>query len=327
MAVKQTSTQGSWLQGGSTSAGTTLQPAKNTVQVTAPATTWQNTYNPQTVGTYYDQPAGPAAPQNPTPAPEPAPDPYARWGGYANYKAQEDNFNQTKNLTYGSITDSINDTVAGTKSSILDYLSSYQQQQSAIDKSGVKAELGREQKRVGILDMVGSGLRNGQIMLNNANAANSSASEQIARGYGRLGQKQMIAANTGYNLEQEDIKDTQDALGIATANFKRKYGEDKVTAANTITSNAVAALSALDNQAANSGVGGDIDVESEKARIRNQATAELNMLDSIFDEGIAKIKPADRMTNYAEANKLMYGGYVPESGMGFESTLPIYTLG
>lgn len=329
--VKQASS--GWSIQGSTKAGSTLQPAKNTVQTTAPATTFQNTYNPQQYSGYnpqaYSAPAAPASPaaDDPYIPPTPPPDPYARWGGYAGYKAAEDNYNQTKNLTYGSITDSINDTVAGTRSSILDFITSYDQQQQAINKQAKRNELAREEKRVGILDMIGQGLRNGQVTLNNANATSSSAAEQIAKAYSRMGQKQMMSANKDYNLGQEDINDIQSALGTSLQTFKRKYGEDKTSAANKIVQNAVGALSSLNSMAAGNGVGGSINVEAEKARILGEASASLNALDTVFNEGVAKVKPTTREQNRADAHKLLYGDYVPENRLGFETTLPIYTLG
>ena len=331
MAVKQVSNGGISLQGGS---GSLVQPAAS-----LPITTYnpQQTYTAQQLqptvdgsinqsgSGLYTMDTGSTTDQ--TPVYQAPVDPYAKWGGYENYSRILNEYNSTKNLTYGSITDAINDTVTGTKSSILDFLTNYEQQQKDIDKQGVRSELGRESKRLGILDMIGQGLRNGQVTLNNNNASNSSAAGEIAKAYGRMGQKQMVAANTGYNLEQSDIADAQDALGINVSTFKRKYGEDKQTATNKIVQNAVAALSSLDQQVASSGVGDDIDVEAEKNRIRNEALSALGALDTVFDEGVAKVKPADRMTNRAEAFKLMNSGYVPQNDLGFETTLPIYTLG
>lgn len=327
--VKQASS--GWSIQGMTNAGSTLQPAKNTVQTTAPATTLQNTYNPQPDSYNPQAYSAPVAftsdPYQPPAAPYVPPDPYARWGGYAGYKAAEDNYNQTKNLTYSSITDSINDTVAGTKSSILDFLTSYDQQQGAINKQSKRNELAREEKRVGILDMIGQGLRNGQVTLNNANATSSSAAEQIAKAYSRMGQKQMMSANKDYNLGKEDINDIQSALGTSLETFRRKYGEDKTSAANKIVQGAVSALSSLNSMAAGNGVGGGINVEAEKARILGEASASLNALDTVFNEGVAKVKPTTREQNRADAHKLLYGDYVPENALGFETTLPIYTLG
>lgn len=304
-----------------------LQPAA-TIQQVQPAATYTSISPAANLYTDPGGGGGGGGVETPyVPPPPPPPDPYARWGGYEGYKAAENNYNQTKNLTYGSIEDAIDDTVLGTKSSILDFITGYQQSQKGIDKKSVRSELAREQKRFGILDMIGQGLRNGQVTLNNANASSSSAAEQIAKAYGRMGQKQMVAANQGYNLEQEDIADEQEALNISAETFKRKYGENKQIATNTIVQNAVNSLSQLDQLALTGGVGGRINVEAEKTRIRNQAMAELGMLDSVFNDGISKIKPADRATNRAAAHKLMNSGYVPENALGFDSTLPIYTLG
>lgn len=304
-----------------------LQPAAS-VSVVQPAAKYTTIKPSATLVTGGGGGGGGGGTSSPTyTAPAPPPDPYARWGGYAGYQAAENNYNQTKNLTYGSIEDAIDDTVLGTKSSILDFITSYGQEQKAINKRAVRNELTREQKRWGILDMVGQGLRNGQVMLNNANASSSSAGEQIARAYGRMGQKQMTQANLDYNLGAEDIADAQEALGINLETFRRKYGEDKTMAANKIVQNAVGSLSSLDQLALTGGVGGRINVEAEKVRIRNQALAELGALDTVFNEGVAKVKPADRATNRKEAHQLLGGGYVPENQLGFDTTLPIYTLG
>jgi hypothetical protein len=79
--------------------------------------------------------------------------------------------------------------------------------------------------------------------------------------------------------------------------------------------------------ASSSGVGDRINVEAEKARIRNEALASLGAIDTVLNEGVAKVKPTSRADNRAEAFKLMNSGYVPENALGFETTLPIYTLG
>ena len=321
-ASNSISIQGSTYNPQKTASAQSLQPA-------ASAQYLQPTWNPQTsaTGNYVGMTGGEDTYQNPAPTPAPAPDPYERWGGYAGYQKAVNDYNSTKNLTYGSITDAIGDTVTGTKSSVLDFLTGYGEQQKGIDKSAMRSELTRETKRLGILDYIGQGLRNGQVTLNNANASSSSAAEQIAKAYSRQGQKQMVAANTGYNLEQEDISDAQDALAVSLETFKRKYGEDKGMAANKIVQTAVSALSSLDQMAASSGVGDRINVEAEKARIRNQALAELGAIDAILNEGVAKVKPSTREANRGEAFKLMNSGYVPENDLGFNSTLPIYTLG
>jgi hypothetical protein len=310
--------QGSNYNPQKTSSGKSLQPAVGASYLQPAA----NVGGPLSVASTNTAPA-PA----PAPKPEPIVDPYAQWGGKAGYDKLLGDYNNTKGLTYGSITDAISDTAAGTKSSVLDFLTGYEQQQKGIDKQAQRSELGRETKRLGILDMIGQGLRNGQVMLNNSNASSSSAGEQIGKAYSRMGQKQMVAANTGYNLEQEDIGDAQEALGISMETFKRKYGEDKNSAANKIVQSAVAALSSLDQMASSSGVGDRINVEAEKARIRNEALASLGAIDTVLNEGVAKVKPTSRADNRAEAFKLMNSGYVPENALGFETTLPIYTLG
>lgn len=318
MAIQGTSP---YLQGGS---AIRLQNTANP-QKTAPSTTLQNTWNPQGggAGSLYTEPSPPAD-TGPT-AEELAAQREAAAAAAARAAALAD-YEKTKNVTYGSITDQINTTRDKTKSSVLDYLGQYEDSQRGIDKNAKKSELAREEGRVGILDMIGQGLRSGQVALNNSNATSSSAGDEIAKAYGRMGEKQMAKVNMGYNLEQEDIRDAQDSLARSYETFKRKYGEDKVAASNGIVQEALSALASLDSMAANAGAN-RIDIEGEKARIRNQALAELNAIDTILNDGVAKIKPATREQNRAEAFKLLNGNAAPQGGLGFNSTLPIYTLG
>lgn len=116
----------------------------------------------------------PAAQAAPAPAAAPvyrAPavyvDPYAKWGGKANYYRAVGDYNSAKTNAYSSINDAIGDTGNKLNSSVLDYLGNLRTSQKAIDKAAVQNEMSRESGRLGVMDMVGRGIQSGGVILNN----------------------------------------------------------------------------------------------------------------------------------------------------------------
>lgn len=290
-----------------------------------------NTYNPQATiaGNVIQNAAGPEALQPqvvPTP-PAPAPvqvDPWAGtpWGSKANHDKALGDFNAAKNNAYGSITDLTTDTANKYNSSILDYLDQFRAGQRAIDRSSVQNELARSEGRMGVLDMVGTGLKSGGVMLNNAGAANSSAGEQLGKAYSDLGRKELSKVGNQFVLGQENIKGQQDELNIGADTFKRKSGESKVSAVNAIVQTASQQLAQLNAAAQSASLPDRIAIEQEKVRIRNEALSRLTVFDATLNSGIAGTTPASADTNRIEAQRLLTAGTAPENSFNYTSSIP-----
>lgn len=251
-------------------------------------------------------------------------DPWAGtpWGSQAAYNTALSDYNSAKNNAYGSITDLTNDTGAKYNSGILDFLDTLKSGQRNIDKGAVQNELARDQGRAGVLDMVGTGIRSGGVVLNNAGGANSSAGEALGRAYGDLGRRELTTVGNQYELGNENIKGQQDDLNAGTATFRRHTEESKVSAVNSIVQTASDQLAKLNAAAQSASLPDRIAIEQEKARIRNDAMAKLTSYDATLNAGISGTAPRSVEGNRVEAQRLLTAGTAPENSFDFTSSVP-----
>lgn len=259
------------------------------------------------------------------PAPKPIPvDPWRKtpWGSKANYDRAVSDYNTAKNNAYSSINDLIGDTATKYNSGILDFLDTLRSGQRSIDRAATQNELARQEGRLGVLDMIGTGLRSGGVTLNNANATNSSAADLLGRAYGELGRKEMTKVGNQYELGQENIRGQQENLDMQTAAFQRKAGESKTSSVNSIVQAASQELARLNAAAQSASLPDRIAIEQEKARIRSDAMSRLAAFDATLNEGIAKNRPSDANAIRAEAQRLLTAGTAPENSFDFTSSIP-----
>lgn len=274
-----------------------------------------------------------ASPQAPAPAPAPnntpTPDPWAStvWGSKGAYDQAVGDYNATKNNTMGSINDAISTSGLQQKSSILDFIDSYSTGQKGINSASVQNEMAREQGRLGILDMIGTGVRSGGVTLNNMNAGNSSATEALAKAYSMLGRKEMTKVGNQHAMGKEKIKQSQEELAGKATTFRRHAEENKTLVINSILSTATQQLSALDAAAASASLPERINLEAEKTRIRNQAMAELSQYDSILNSGISSNAPKSDAQLRQEASQMLNMGTAPENSFNYTSSVPAQFAG
>jgi hypothetical protein len=258
-------------------------------------------------------------------APKPAPvDPWAGtpWGSQAAYSKAVADYGSAKNTTYGSINDAEN--TAGNKynSSILDFLDSFKAGQTNIDRSAVQNELTRSEGRNNVLDMVGSGLRSGGVILNNANASNSSAGEQLGRAYGEIGRKELSKVGNAYELGNDNIANQQSDLLSGLSTFQRHSDETKTDTVNSLVSSATSQLAQLNALAQNASLPDRIQIEQEKARIRNETMAKLSAYDSALASGVANTKASTADENRKKAQSLLQAGVAPENSFNLTTSVP-----
>lgn len=252
-------------------------------------------------------------------------DPWAStpWGSQAAHDKAVGDFTSARDTTYGSIGDAENNAADQYHSSILDYLDSYAKGQTAIDRAGVQNEMGREQGRRGVLDMVGTGIRSSGVTLANRNAGSSSATEAFARAYGELGRREMSKVGNQYAIGQNNIKGQADDLAAGLGTFRRHMGEGKNTTVNSIVQDATTKLAQLNAVAQNASLPDRIQIEQEKARIRNDAMAKLTAHDSALDNGLKDHQAHSAEQNHAEGVNLLNAGTAPESGFQFNTSAPL----
>jgi len=249
-------------------------------------------------------------------------DPYAKWGGKANYDRAVGDYNSAKTNAYSSINDAIGDTGNKLNSSVLDYLDSLRAGQRGIDRAAVQNEMSRESGRLGVMDMVGQGIRSGGVMLNNKGATNSSAGEALARAYGDIGRRELSKVGNQYELGVQGIADQQLDLQEQTQQFQRHYGEQKQSAVNSIVQDASSKLAALNAAAQNASLADRIDIEQQKAAIRNQALNALAGYDNTLNSGVSSVTAATTDDNRAKAKAAILAGTAPEEAFSYTTSAP-----
>lgn len=198
----------------------------------------------------------------------------------AQQSAVRSQVNTGKANTYTSSREAAQAYGSSQKNSILDYLSSFKNQQQGIDNKKINAELGRQRGSQGILDMIGRGVRSGAAMLNARNAGASSAGEAIGRAYGDLGRSQQSSVNNQYAMANRNIGQEQDALVQGRSDFNRNVNAGREAKVNEIAASARNALLTLNDQLVGAGLSDRIAIEQEKEAIRNEALQALAGLDA-----------------------------------------------
>lgn len=224
--------------------------------------------------------------------------------------------------TWDSFGDAKDNAALQYEGGIMDFLSGYGKGQNAIDRGSVQNELSREQGRRGVMDMVGTGMRSGGVVLNNANATNSSAAEQLAKAYGQLGRSEMTTVGNQFALGQNNIRAQQEDLNLGVEDFRRNAQLSKKLSVNNIVTETTEKLAQLNSAAMNANIPDRIAIEAEKTRIRNEAMSRLSSLDGLIDKGVKSRGPASADTNRGEAYKLLNAGTAPEKSFNYTSSIP-----
>lgn len=252
-----------------------------------------------------------------------APDPYAKWGGQANYQNLVDSANQQKAGIQSSSNDAA--TVASREryGSILDYLNSTQNSQNALNERGTQNELARKQGLNSIMDMIGTGLRSGGTMLANKNALNSSAAEAIARAYSKIGQREAGKVGTQYEGENRKIGLDQQTLDNGRALQLTKFGLSKQNSIDSIVSNARNQLASLDAQIAGQSLPNRIAIEQEKNSIMQAVSGILSQYDAQLQQGNDAIKATSVDQRRLAAQDLATKGTAATNPFDFTTDVPV----
>jgi hypothetical protein len=252
----------------------------------------------------------------------PPPDPYAAWGGKANFDKLVNNFNIQKTNIYGSANDAADNAGIGIHGSILDFIDSLRGAQGKVDESAVQNELARRQGATGVMGMVGRGINSAAVTLNNDNAGDSSAGDAVARAYGDIGRRQMSTIGNQYaqgqravDMQQADV-DTQRASGI------RHINDSKTQVVNSIVSDARNSLAALDAAMANASLPDRINIENEKNNVKTQVMSKLAQYDAELTNGANGIAATSPDARKSTAYSLAQAGVAPENAFDYTAEQP-----
>lgn len=245
----------------------------------------------------------------------PVVDPYANWGGKANFNNLQSGFNTQKQMI-GDTAGSAFDTAAGKYNrSILDFLDSARLGQQTIDNKSTENELAKMQGTSDILGMVGRGIRSGGVMLNNKNSSDSSGAEAIALAYGDIGQREMGKVGNQYETGKMGINDMQDAFDVQQKAGVRNLQGSRDDSVNTIMGDVSKSLAELDAKMVDASMPERIAIEQEKARIKAAGIAKLQAYDSALTSGVKDIGPMSRDEVLQKAGTMRRAGTNLGAGM------------
>lgn len=271
----------------------------------------------------------------------PAPDPYAQWGGRAAYDNMRSGFANQKSSILNSANAAAQQRGIEYKQGILDWGLGARESQQAIDNRGINAEMAKSQGLKGVLGMVSNGIRSAGVMLANKNASDSSAAGALAAAYGEIGKRQASGVNNSYGLERNQIDMEQANLGARNLLAMQKFEDSKQTVVNSIVSEAENNLAALDAQIAGASLPDRIAIEQEKQNIRNNAMSQLTQYDAELAKQRAAANPTSIDARREKAAELSRQGTASNMDFGyttdvpaqfqntgpFSSELPIFTYG
>ena len=249
-------------------------------------------------------------------------DPYARWGGTANYNNLMNQFNTQKQ----NLLDSTNSTIESTGKdygySIEDTLHKLQLAQQGIDTQGTQNELAKRQGTQGVQGMVSRGLKQGGVLLAGKNATNSSAAQAMSRAYGDLGRRQLSNVNNQYGSQLKDLQVKQQEQDYQKSTGINRLRDSKGDMVNNIVNAARQSLGELQNAMSGASLGDRLNIQAEIDGVRQRATERLQQLDATLNSGEARIAPTSIDQRRSAALEAANLGQAPENAFDFTSEVP-----
>lgn len=252
----------------------------------------------------------------------PPPDPYAKYGGQANYDKQMGEFNKQKSGIHTSSDEAIGTAGRGIRGSVLDLISSLQGSQSKVDNRARNNELAKIQGSRGVLDMVGRGIRSGGVTLANKNASDSSAAGALARAYGDLGRREMGDLNNEYAVENSEIGLLQEDIERQKSKGIRNIDEDIADAVSSIANKARNSLAALDAAMADADMMDRIAIGAERDKVKARALNALGQYEKLVRQRAGQVKAQSREQLRAKAFNLSNEGVAADVPYDYTAEMP-----
>lgn len=227
-------------------------------------------------------------------------------------------------MIFNSSSEAARNAGLGIDTGIKQYGLQQRQAQNALNQRGIQNEASRRSGQGDILSMVGRGIESGGRILANKNAGTSSATGEIARAYGNMGQREMSKVGNQYELAREGINQDQNALVEQQNLYKNTvFQNNKEQIVNSIVSSAQSQLAELDTALRGASLPDRIAIEAEKAKIRDTARAELSKFDSALAAEIASAKATTPEENRTKAIELANMGQAPAAQFDYTTEAPV----
>lgn len=240
----------------------------------------------------------------------------------ARRSALQSGFDSQKSNIYGTARDAAS--IAGRKigGSITDFIGDLRSGQRGIDEQGIQAMLAKKQGYNSINDMVGQGIRSGNLMLGNNNAGDSSAAQAIAEAYGQIGRKELSGVGNEYaQKERENQLAQEQLLEQQQAGIGRIQGS-KQDMIDNIVLEARNKLAELDAAIVDADLPTRIAIEQERNAIKSEVTGMLSKFDSQLTQGVKGIKAKSAEQRQAEAYQLANEGVAADQAFNFSTEIP-----
>lgn len=225
---------------------------------------------------------------------------------------------------FGSSTEAARNAGLGVDTAVKQYGLQQRQAQNAINQKGIQNEASRRSGQQDILGMVGRGIESGGRILANKNAGTSSATGEIARAYGNIGQREMSKVGNQYELANQGINQEQQALREQQDLYKNTvFQNNKEQIVSSIVSSAQSQLAELDTALRGASLPDRIAIEQEKNKIRDAARGELAKFDSMLASEIASAKATSAEENRSKALELANMGQAPAGQFDYSTEAPV----
>ncbi len=225
---------------------------------------------------------------------------------------------------FNSSTDAARNAGLGIDTGIKQYGLQQRQAQAAINQKGIQNEASRRSGQQDILGMVGRGIESGGRILANKNAGTSSASGEIARAYGNIGQREMSKVGNQYELANQGINQEQQALKESQDLYKNTvFQNNKEQIVGSIVSAAQSQLAELDTALRGASLPDRIAIEGEKNKIRDAARAELSKFDAMLASEIGSAQATTSEQNRSKAVELANMGQAPAGQFDYSTDNPV----
>lgn len=227
-------------------------------------------------------------------------------------------------MIFGSSQEAARNAGLGIDTGVKQYGLQQRQAQNAINQKGIQNEASRRSGQQDILGMVGRGIESGGRILANKNAGTSSATGEIARAYGNMGQREMSKVGNQYELANQGINQEQQALKEQQDLYKNTvFQNNKEQIVGSIVSAAQSQLAELDTALRGASLPDRIAIEGEKNKIRDSARAELAKFDAMLANEINSAQATTQEQNRSKAVDLANMGQAPAGQFDYTTEAPV----
>lgn len=235
-------------------------------------------------------------------------DPFAAWGGQAQYNAAVGTIDSGLNNIRQSGTDAFGKSYNDLHQNLLNAARGFSDTQGTINNNRANNELSRMNSIQDILGYVRQGLQQGGSRLAANNATESSATGALQRAYNQIGSQKTRSVNNQAGLKTAEIDQSQQQLGTQIQRAKDDLVTTRNNTVNDIGNNVRNQLAALDQQAIGLSLPGRIAIDQEKQNIVNQGMAQLQQLDQYFNDQLGQLHQLTPEETAARAVALQQAG-------------------